>query len=72
MDLKLCPRCKQLPTVKMHKRFLGYESAIYCNTLGCSLFWPVVCSGITEARAMNKAAMQWNQKVDDYLIKKGD
>ena len=66
MDLKLCPRCKQLPDVITRKKFLGYECVIHCSTLGCKLYWPVFASGFNKDKVMSKAATQWNKAVDDY------
>ena len=66
MDLKLCPRCKQLPDVITRKKLLGYECVIHCSTLGCKLYWPVVASGFNKDKVLSKAAAQWNQAVKDY------
>ena len=66
MDLKLCPRCNQLPDVNLQRRFLGYECVMHCNTLGCKLFWPIVVDGLNKEKVLAKASKQWNIAVDNY------
>jgi len=66
MDLKLCPRCKQLPTANIRKRLIGYECCLHCGTLGCKLYWPIVVDGWTKDATMHKAAERWNKAVDEY------
>ena len=66
MDLKLCPRCKQLPTANIHRRLIGYECCLHCNTLGCKLYWPILANSLTKNKAMAKAATRWNKAVDEY------
>ena len=66
MKLKLCPKCKQLPTTKIEKLLIGYECMIHCNTLGCKLFWPIVTRGLRKNETVARAGEMWNEAVDGY------
>ena len=48
MDLKLCPKCNKLPSVRIKRKHLIYECAISCKEIGCKLYWPIVEIGFTE------------------------
>lgn len=65
MDVKLCPKCNQLPRVEVRRRFLRYEYVVNCNTLGCKLFWPQITSGFSKDKAMKKAEVKWNKSVEE-------
>ena len=65
MDLKICPKCKKLPDVEMRKRGIFWYCVIFCHTLGCKLYWPIVTVSLIKERAMKKAAARWNKAVDE-------
>ena len=69
MDVKLCPKCKELPKVEIRNRLLRYECVVHCNTLGCNLYWPQITTGFNKDAVMKKAAIKWNKSVDELEMK---
>ena len=68
MDLNLCPKCNQLPTTKIKKRLIGYECAMYCNTMGCKMFWPIVVVDLSKNKAVKKAGTRWNNATENFKV----
>lgn len=66
MDLKLCPRCNVLPNVRVNKHFLKWTCVVHCNTLGCKLYYPIITSGFSKDKVMNRAAAAWNNAVNKF------
>jgi len=63
-SLKLCPKCNCLPTVHFNKRFVRCFCTISCPNFGCPQFYPIVTTGFSENSALQKAAEQWNERVE--------
>lgn len=63
MTVEVCPKCKKLPTVQTKKGLLRWTCTMYCHTLGCNLYWPIIETAFSEDRAKQKAADRWNEEV---------
>ena len=67
MDLKPCPKCNELPLVKIKHGLLMHQCTISCKKLGCAFYWPIIETGFSEQKALDKATNTWNKTVDKYF-----